>query len=373
MRASPVLRLLPPHPLVVEVKAEMMMGKEPEILLAIVVPAYRARFLGRAVESIARQTDRRFRLYVGDDGSPEALEPVVRSAAAGCEVAYERFDGNLGAQSLVRHWDRCIQLSREPWVWLFSDDDVMEPGCVEAFYRELERTEAAYDLYRFNTFQVDADDRVLAVSAAHPGVESTLEFAYHRLCGTRHSTLQELIFSREAYRRAGAFPDFPHAWCSDDAAIILLGGRTGIRTIDGPRVLFRMSGENITSQYGNARVNRGKRKASMAYLDWLMEHFRGARDERLMLDAAMLRRAAERWFISQYVWLQTFCSVAECREMSRFVARMWGGRPRYHFLRFMRWNLGFVWNRVIRRPLSRGARFLLGNSAHGGERRPRTA
>lgn len=349
------------------------MSENPDIKLAIVIPAYRKTFLERAIRSVAQQTDRRFRLYVGDDGSPEQLEPVVRSAAAGCDFVFKRFDQNLGGRSLVQHWDRCIRLSREQWVWVFSDDDVMEPGCVEAFYRELEQTRGAYDLYRFNTLQVDAHDRVGSVSPSHPVVESSLEFAYHRLCGTRHSTFQELIFSRQAYDRIGALPDFPHAWCADDAAIILLGDRTGIRTIESPRVRFRMSGENITSRYGDARINRGKRKASMLYLEWLMNHFRGARDERLMLDADMLRRAGERWFISQCIWLQTYCSMNECREMSQFATGMWGGSRRRHYFRFLRWNLGYAFNRVIKQPLSRLVRAFVPASSSNAKRQTRTA
>lgn len=348
------------------------MSDNSDIKLAIVIPAYRKTFLERAIRSVAQQTDRRFRLYVGDDGSPEQLEPVVRSAAAGCDFVFKRFEQNLGGRSLVRHWDRCIQLSGEEWVWVFSDDDVMEPGCVEAFHRELEQTRGVYDLYRFNTLQVDANDCVAAVSPSHPAVESSLEFAYHRLCATRHSTFQELIFSRKAYERVVSLPDFPHAWCADDAAIILLGDKTGIRTIESPRVRFRMSGENITSLYGDARVNRGKRKASMLYLEWLMGHFRGVRDERLMLDAEMLRRAGERWFVSQCIWLQTYCSIAECREMSRFAAKMWGGNSRRHFLRFMRWNLGYVIDRVIKRPLSGAARLLSAGDTGDGKRHPQT-
>lgn len=349
------------------------MSENHDIKLAIVIPAYRKAFLERAIRSVVQQTDRRFRLYVGDDGSPEQLETVVRSAAAGCDFVHRRFDQNLGGRSLVQHWDRCIRLSSEEWVWVFSDDDVMEPGCVEAFHRELKQTRGAYDLYRFNTLQVDANDRVVAVSPSHPGVESSLEFAYHRLCATRHSTFQELIFSRKAYERVGALPDFPHAWCTDDAAIILLGDKTGIRTIEGPRVRFRMSGENITSRYGDARINRGKRKASMLYLEWLMGRFRGARDERLMLDADMLRRAAERWFVSQCIWLQTYCSMSECRAMSQFATGMWGGSPRRHLLRFMRWNLGYLFNRVVKQPLSRIARVCASAGSSDAKRQPQTA
>jgi hypothetical protein len=223
----------------------------------------------------------------------------------------------------------------------------MEADCVAAFYRELESTAGKYDLYRFDTLVVNAQDRVESVSPSHPVIESVLQFAYHRLRGERHSTLQELVFSRAAYERVGGFVDFPHAWCSDDAGVILLAGQTGIRTVPGPRIWFRLSGENLTTSYGNPGVGRGKRYALMAYVRWLMNHFQDARDERLTLDATMLKQAAERWFLGQCVNLGSTCTVAEARELSAFMSEMWGGSASRHFMRFMRGNLRLLLKRAL--------------------------
>lgn len=44
--------------------------------LAIVMPAYKARFLRQALESIAQQTDKRFTVYVGDDASPDDIKEI---------------------------------------------------------------------------------------------------------------------------------------------------------------------------------------------------------------------------------------------------------------------------------------------------------
>ena len=328
------------------------MKSDSDIKLAIVIPAYRRQFLARAIESIARQTDRRFRVYVGDDGSPEALEGVIRAAAGNCALTYQRFAENLGRRSLVQHWDRCIQLSSEPWVWLFSDDDVMEPDCVAAFYRTLDETSGGFDLYRFSTFIIGADDQVTAVCPTHPPIESALEFAYHRLRGERQSSVQELIFSRAAYDRVGGFLDLPCAWCSDDAGIVRFSEHTGIRTMAGPRVHFRVSGMNLTSTFRNVQVNRDKRRAVMAYLDWLLEHFRGARSNETPLDAAMLQREAKHWFIGQWEHLQTCCTLAESREMAAFFSRLWGGSPRRHFYRQMKRNAQLLLNQYVKEPLT---------------------
>ena len=45
--------------------------------LAIVIPAYKAKFLPKTLDSIAAQTDKRFCVYIGDDCSPEDIGSIV--------------------------------------------------------------------------------------------------------------------------------------------------------------------------------------------------------------------------------------------------------------------------------------------------------
>ena len=104
--------------------------------LAIVIPAYKATFLAAALDSIAAQTCKDFTLYIGDDHSPNNLEEIVGRYREKINLVYKRFDNNLGGKDLVAQWERCIDMTQdEEWLWLFSDDDVMEPSCVENFYR----------------------------------------------------------------------------------------------------------------------------------------------------------------------------------------------------------------------------------------------
>ena len=119
--------------------------------LAIIIPAYKAAFLPAALDSIAMQTCKDFTLYVGDDCSPEPISDIVEQYRDKIELVYQRFDTNLGGKDLVAQWERCIAMSQdEPYIWLFSDDDLMEPNCVEGLLNQIEKTEGAYDVYHFN-------------------------------------------------------------------------------------------------------------------------------------------------------------------------------------------------------------------------------
>ena len=45
-------------------------------MLAIVIPYYKIIFFEKTLESLAQQTDKRFRVYIGDDASPDSPEKL---------------------------------------------------------------------------------------------------------------------------------------------------------------------------------------------------------------------------------------------------------------------------------------------------------
>jgi glycosyltransferase involved in cell wall biosynthesis len=243
-------------------------------LLAIVVPAFKGRFLAAALGSVAAQTDQRFALYVCDDGSPEDLGAVYRDvfATAGEDRSFIRFDENWGSQSLVRQWNRCVAQTRgEPWIWLFSDDDIADARCVEQFRRALDRGELTGNVCRFNTAIMDGEGAVVEITPPHPQLESAEHFAYHRLRLQRRSFAPEYIFRRAAFDDRGGFVDFPFALGSDDASWITFAGDEPIFTLSGARVFWRWSGGNTSSLNGKNRA--AKVLALAEFSQWIQTRF----------------------------------------------------------------------------------------------------
>ena len=145
--------------------------------IAIVIPAYKATFLSATLDSIAAQTCKDFTLYVGDDCSPEPIGRIVEAYRDKINMVYQRFDSNLGGTDLVAQWERCIAMSEdEPYIWLFSDDDVMEPNCVEELLRQIDRTNGVYDLYHFDVDRIDERGRLISSKEDYP----TILTAYQR-------------------------------------------------------------------------------------------------------------------------------------------------------------------------------------------------
>ena len=64
--------------------------------LAIVIPAYKGRFLKETLDSIAVQAHKdEFVLYIGDDASPERLDKIVESYQNKVNLVYHRFSENM--------------------------------------------------------------------------------------------------------------------------------------------------------------------------------------------------------------------------------------------------------------------------------------
>ena len=313
------------------------MNNSGDIQLAIIIPAYKAEFLRAALRSIAGQTEQRFQLYVGDDCSPARIVEIVREFSGKLPIKYHRFENNLGGVSLVRHWERCIRMTSEPWIWIFSDDDLMGADCVAAFFEELKRTGGAHDAYRFNSVWVNGDNKPLPANPPHPHDETGAGFLLARLRGHNASNMQELIFSRQAWETSGGIPDFPLAWASDDAFIAKLGAHRPIRTIFGPVVTWRLSGLNISGDKSDSAIS-GKFQASRQFMEWATNFLESQSPVDDKLHRQHLNRLTEDWFFHHISSSWRFLSLNACWEIDRLAVQLWERRPGHGFLKALQSN-----------------------------------
>ncbi len=247
--------------------------------LAVVIPAYKPDFLARALASLEAQTVDDFRIYIGIDASPYDLEAVVAPFAERLPIVCRRFGENLGGSDLVAQWNRCLALTEgEPWIMLFSDDDELEPQCVEQFLSSVRadcscRGEA-YDLYHFNVDVIGESSELLRQTTSYPEVYDACRFLKDKCAARIESFVVEYIFRREAFEGVGGFERFDLAWGSDTATWAKLARRCGIRTVPSARVRWRQSSVNITPQTDGAKLCR-KLRADAQFLLWCHTNFSG--------------------------------------------------------------------------------------------------
>jgi len=247
--------------------------------LAIVIPAYKADYFELALESISKQTCKNFILYIGDDASPYDLNLIVDKFKSELDIHYFRFSENIGGTDLVKQWERCIDLTEdEEWIWLFSDDDILDSKCVELFFEYIKYNDHA-DLLHFNVKVIDhlGIEKFVNLFPKFPKLLSGIQFFEKKINWEIQSFVVEYIFKRSLYENEGGFVNFDLAWCSDDATWIKFANKSGIHTIDGCFVFFRFSGINISSYTNNIPILRRKLNAKLNYLLWSKFFFGGKR------------------------------------------------------------------------------------------------
>lgn len=237
--------------------------------LALIIPAYKSTYLRETLDSLASQTMKEFVLYIGDDASPMGIQEITNEYKTKLNIIYKRFDENVGSQSLVAHWKRCVNMSNEEYIWLFSDDDLLPPDAVERFWNFEEKYKGKFDICRLPLELIDRHgDTMLKLEDYSTHIHSE-NYLKKRLSGEILSSASEYIFTRDAYEKYG-FVEFPLAWCSDDASWAQMAKEKGLYTLIGAPVQLRMSGENISSRDDN---HIKKFYADISFIAWINSHF----------------------------------------------------------------------------------------------------
>ncbi|GAA4290522.1 glycosyltransferase family 2 protein [Aestuariibaculum suncheonense] len=236
-------------------------------MLAIIIPFFKLAYFKATLDSLAKQTNKCFKVYIGDDASPEVCTDLLKQYAGQFDFVYHRFKDNLGSKSLTQQWVRCIELSeKEEWLMILGDDDCLSPNCVEVFYEHLEIIERTTNLVRFAKKIIDEDTHLEQSVQYNPELELAATAFYRRITGQTTITLSEYIFRRRVYLKYG-FYDYPLAWHSDNRAWLEFAEDKPIYSINEAVVGVGCSALSIT---GSSAYKEQKRKASRLFYNYLV-------------------------------------------------------------------------------------------------------
>jgi glycosyltransferase involved in cell wall biosynthesis len=240
--------------------------------LAIVIPAYKRAYFADTLDCFARQTNKDFHIYIGDDHSNDNLEELILPYREQLPITYYRFESNIGSKHIVDQWERSISLIKnEEWIWLFSDDDLVDANGVEAFWNIVSLTHGSKDIYSFNTCVINKVGDVISKAPEVPPFETSEEMAYHLLIGKRANCMPDHIFSRAVYQKNKGFVKTVYGQGADWANSILFSSDNGSCIIPDALVYWRFSGDNIS-------FIAFQHKAEMIvghfqFIQWILNHF----------------------------------------------------------------------------------------------------
>ena len=244
--------------------------------IAIVIPAYKIAYLEETIESFAKQTCKDFVLYIFDDCSPYDIKSIADKYKESLNIHYYRFEENLGGKDLVAHWNRCIKRTMgEEWVWLFSDDDKVQPKCVEIFYEYYHKGINAYSVLHFNIEIINEKSLLKFPCKPYPKVLMPNEFLYQLYRGKIAARLPEFIFKKAALDTNQGYEHYDLAWRADNATVMKLSYPLGIFTLDGDNCLvqWRNSNDNI-SACGDKDCILRKNEATILFFNWAYSFYK---------------------------------------------------------------------------------------------------
>lgn len=238
-------------------------------MLAIVIPYYKFTFFEATLLSLSTQTDKRFKVYIGNDASSEDPSDLLKRYYGEFDFIYHRFETNLGGTSLVQQWERCIDMvAEEEWIMILGDDDTIGYNCVASFYEHIREVEQQkINVIRYATVVIDQNDAKISIVHTHPKYETSVDFLMRKFKGGTRSSLSEFIFKKKVLQDV-RFKDIPLAWYSDLLAILEVSKFGLIYTINKTVVCFRLSGINITSKTDDLLL---KNKAAFNFYYYLLQ------------------------------------------------------------------------------------------------------
>ena len=226
-------------------------------MLAIIIPYYKKAYFRECLKSLYEQTNKDFKVYIGDDASPEDPSDIIEDFKDSLDITYYRFDENLGSISLTRQWHRCIDLSRdERWLMILGDDDYISENYVDEFYKSLEEIEKLdIKVVRFASKIIRSPSGEVSKLYKHPKIERSTDFFFRKFLKFSRGSLTEQIFRRDAFKKYG-FRDFPLGWGADNFAWLDFTEFGSVYAINTATAYFRISEQNISRGGYNDEVKQ---------------------------------------------------------------------------------------------------------------------
>lgn len=236
------------------------------ILVSVVLPAYKSRFLSEAIRSIINQSYSNFELIIVDDYSPENLK-VITDEFKDERIVYLRNDKNIGGENLVKQWNKCINYANGEYIVLAADDDTYEEDfllkCVELAVKY-----PSCDLIRSRVNCIDEFGNSLSNEPEQSELTSKYEYLYNWLKANIYICIGNFMFKSRILKEK-KFIQFPSAFCSDIASTILFS-QNGVVNTEKLLFNFRISSIHLSSS-SNSKHIIDKLNANNDFYKWIFE------------------------------------------------------------------------------------------------------
>ena len=222
-------------------------------LVTIAIPAYKSKWLPEAIDSALNQDYNNIELVIVDDHSPYDLKTIVLPYLKDKRVRYYYNESNLGKDSIVYNWNKCVDLANGEFFVLLCDDDILLPNFVSGLIKLAEKYPYCNVFHGRRTLLNDMTGQK-SEENPWPEYEDFSTFLKAEYYHQRKHTITEFLY-RTSILKTEKFEIFPVGYFSDNATILKLAKNGGIASSSEVVCMFRYSTEHISS---NKKFTIGK-------------------------------------------------------------------------------------------------------------------
>lgn len=216
-------------------------------LVSIGIPAYKSRYLARAIDSILVQTYTNIEIIIVNDCSPQNIDEIIKQYDDK-RIHYFINGKNVGANDPGENWNICLKYAKGDFFCLLCDDDTYEPTFIEEMLNLSEQYPDC-NVFHSNVKVMNMQNKIIQEFPKFPSWESCSDYIINRSKGLRKQTISEWLYRRKPIVNLGGYENLPLAWGSDYLTIMKFAINGGIASTDKQLVAFRRSNENITMTF----------------------------------------------------------------------------------------------------------------------------
>ena len=210
----------------------------------VTIPAYKARYLQEAIDSVLAQTFVNFELIIVNDASPENLDSIV-SNYTDSRIRYYKNKKNYGAIHVVDNWNKCLSYVMGDYIICMGDDDKLLPNCLDE-YSQLISKYPNLDVFHGWTEIINERSEIINILDTRPDWESVYSLIWQRWA-VRQQFIGDFLFKTSTLRENGGFYKLPLGWGSDDLTAYINAEKNGIANTQIPVFQYRQTGITISS------------------------------------------------------------------------------------------------------------------------------
>ncbi|MDO8471426.1 MAG: glycosyltransferase [bacterium] len=173
--------------------------------VTVSIPTYnRARFIGKAVDSVLAQTYKDIEILIIDNASTDDTQKIISSFDDN-RIKYVKNEENIG---IIGNWNKCIGLTQGQYLMILGDDDVLHCDFIKKSLEAHEKySEVAFTFTRCN--KVDECENIIqewGYNFTPPNYLKGIDYLFYTLeyeaCLTNSSTV---LLKKHVFDELGDF------------------------------------------------------------------------------------------------------------------------------------------------------------------------